>query len=187
MAYMTINMAYNLRQSDEAISIPSIADQASINTLPDAVQLGIGISGATGIIQGDDMGNFNPHKNGTRAEAVVMINRLAKIIEPILAARAEQEAKVKTYGADQISVNPKQFLFTMEDGSTFIVETYPKQAPQTVANFRWLVLQGYYNGLKFHRVTDQLVQGGDPNGDGTGGPDFTIKGEFFANGFQRNT
>lgn len=70
-----------------------------------------------------------------------------------------------------------------------LIKLFPKAAPITVKNFEGLVKKGFYNGLKFHRVEDlegpgqgHIVQGGDPNGDGTGGPGTTIKGEFPQNG-----
>ncbi|MFS8541726.1 MAG: peptidylprolyl isomerase, partial [Tissierellales bacterium] len=63
----------------------------------------------------------------------------------------------------------------------------PKKAPNTVRNFIYLVQDGFYDGLTFHRVIPNFViQGGDPNGDGTGGPGYFIKGEFPNNGFKKN-
>ncbi len=63
-------------------------------------------------------------------------------------------------------------------------ELYPMQAPQTVYNFIDLANKGFYDGLTFHRVVaDFVVQGGDPSGDGTGGPGYSIIGEFAANGY----
>ncbi|MGI6307705.1 MAG: peptidylprolyl isomerase [Dethiobacteria bacterium] len=56
-----------------------------------------------------------------------------------------------------------------------VLEVYPDLMPITVANFDKLVQSGFYNGLKFHRVEDWVIQGGDPNGNGTGGPGWTIK------------
>ena len=77
---------------------------------------------------------------------------------------------------------------TMQDGGTFVIELYPEYAPETVENFKKLVSEGFYNGLTFHRVVDGfMAQGGDPNGDGTGGSEETIKGEFAENGFEQNT
>ncbi len=77
--------------------------------------------------------------------------------------------------------------FEMENGSTFKAELYPEIAPNTVANFVNLVEKGFYNGLIFHRViAGFMIQGGDPNGTGMGGPGYTIKGEFAANGFREN-
>lgn len=76
----------------------------------------------------------------------------------------------------------------MESGGVFYVELYPAQAPETVANFKKLVSEGFYNGLTFHRVeTGVLIQGGDPMGNGYGGSDKKIKGEFPSNGFTQNT
>ena len=72
---------------------------------------------------------------------------------------------------------------------TILIKLYPKDAPITVANFEKLVKKGFYNGLTFHRITDlgapgasKIVQGGDPQGNGQGGPGYMIKGEFKGNG-----
>ena len=75
----------------------------------------------------------------------------------------------------------------METGDEIHLELYPAVAPNTVANFVSLAQSGYYDGLIFHRVIPGfVVQGGDPNGDGTGGPGYAIKGEFTENGFKNN-
>jgi peptidylprolyl isomerase/peptidyl-prolyl cis-trans isomerase B (cyclophilin B) len=67
----------------------------------------------------------------------------------------------------------------LANGSTIKIELYPDSAPDTVANFEKLSNSGFYNGLNFHRVEPGfVVQGGDPNGDGTGGPGYKIKAEF---------
>ena len=77
--------------------------------------------------------------------------------------------------------------FEMENGKTFKAELYPEKAPNTVNNFLSLVQKGYYDGLIFHRViAGFMIQGGDPNGMGTGGPGYHIKGEFAGNGFKKN-
>ncbi len=82
--------------------------------------------------------------------------------------------------------NP-EITITMEDGSTIRAELYPTVAPNTVNNFIDLVKKGFYDGLTFHRVIDGfMIQGGDPNGNGTGGPGYSIKGEFTQNGFQND-
>ena len=66
-------------------------------------------------------------------------------------------------------------------------ELYPEIAPETVANFEKLVNDGFYDGLIFHRVIPGfMIQGGCPKGNGTGGPGWTIKGEFTNNGFENN-
>ncbi len=77
--------------------------------------------------------------------------------------------------------------FEMENGDSMVAELYPEVAPITVANFQKLVDGGFYNGLIFHRVIPMfMIQGGDPKGVGTGGPGWTIKGEFRANGVENN-
>ncbi|MDE6615081.1 MAG: peptidylprolyl isomerase [Lachnospiraceae bacterium] len=66
-------------------------------------------------------------------------------------------------------------------------ELYPDIAPNTVNNFISLVSKGFYDGLVFHRVIKGfMIQGGDPDGNGTGGPGYSIKGEFAQNGFENN-
>lgn len=73
---------------------------------------------------------------------------------------------------------------TMESGEQVKVELYPNVAPNTVKSFISLVQKGFYNGLIFHRVIPEfMIQGGDPNGNGTGGPGYSIKGEFTNNGY----
>lgn len=75
----------------------------------------------------------------------------------------------------------------VQDFGTIQLELYPEKAPETVANFEKLVKAGFYDGLTFHRIIKGfMIQGGDPKGDGTGGSDETIKGEFTANGFTKN-
>lgn len=77
--------------------------------------------------------------------------------------------------------------FEMKDGDVFYVELYPDVAPNTVNNFISLVKKGFYNGLCFHRVIEGfMIQGGDPKGNGTGGPGYSIRGEFTKNGFKNN-
>lgn len=76
---------------------------------------------------------------------------------------------------------------TLEDGDEILIYLYPDKAPNTVANFISLANSGFYDGLTFHRVVeDFIMQGGDPNADGTGGPGYTIDGEFSDNGFKKN-
>ena len=72
----------------------------------------------------------------------------------------------------------------MEDGSIMKAELYPQIAPNTVNNFISLIQKGYYDGVIFHRVIPGfMIQGGDPQGTGTGGPGYCIPGEFSHNGF----
>ena len=77
--------------------------------------------------------------------------------------------------------NP-EITITMEDGGVIRAELYPAVAPNTVKNFLSLAGKGYYNGLIFHRVIKGfMIQGGCPEGTGTGGPGYSIKGEFSQN------
>ena len=77
--------------------------------------------------------------------------------------------------------------FEMENGKIMKAELYPDKAPNTVNNFISLVSDGFYDGLIFHRVISGfMIQGGDPEGVGTGGPGYNIKGEFAINGFKGN-
>ena len=70
----------------------------------------------------------------------------------------------------------------MENGDVMKAELYPEVAPNTVNNFISLVKKGFYDGLIFHRViAGFMIQGGCPNGNGMGGPGYTIKGEFSQN------
>lgn len=75
--------------------------------------------------------------------------------------------------------------FEMADGKTMKAELYPEIAPNTVNNFISLIKKGFYDGVIFHRVINGfMIQGGDPEGTGMGGPGYGIKGEFSQNGFQ---
>ena len=72
---------------------------------------------------------------------------------------------------------------TMDSGKTIRLELYPEIAPITVENFLDLVNKGFYNGLTFHRIIPGfMIQGGDPSGNGTGGPGYSIKGELKSTG-----
>lgn len=77
--------------------------------------------------------------------------------------------------------------FTMKNGDVIKAELYPEIAPNTVNNFISLVSKNFYDGLIFHRVIRGfMIQGGDPEGTGMGGPNYSIKGEFAQNGFENN-
>ena len=81
----------------------------------------------------------------------------------------------------------KTFMIEMEDGGVMKGELYEDIAPKTVANFEKLANEGFYDGLIFHRVIPGfMIQGGCPNGNGMGGPGYTIEGEFTANGFKND-
>ena len=75
----------------------------------------------------------------------------------------------------------------MENGGIIRAELYPEVAPNTVNNFISLIKKGFYDGVIFHRVISGfMLQGGDPRGTGTGGPGYSIRGEFTANGFKND-
>jgi len=75
----------------------------------------------------------------------------------------------------------------MENGKKIKAELYPEKAPNTVNNFIDLAEKGFYNDTIFHRVIEGfMIQGGDPKGNGTGGPGYGIKGEFSSNGFEND-
>lgn len=97
----------------------------------------------------------------------------------------ENNAKGTDYAA---SVKEKPIVtITMENDEKIVLELDPAAAPNTVANFISLVEDGFYDGLTFHRVIPGfMIQGGDPEGNGAGGPGYSIEGEFTANGFENN-
>lgn len=116
----------------------------------------------------------------------------AETSAPSATAAPEATASAEAEDGAQVTPDPAitqtKVLVTMEDGQTFTIQCYPEYAPQTCANFLKLVSEGFYDGLTFHRVLDDFVaQGGDPKGNGTGGSDQTIPGEFSSNGFTQNT
>lgn len=91
-----------------------------------------------------------------------------------------------TTGGKNMSQNPIVTI-TMENDDVIKAELYPETAPQSVYNFISLIKKGYYDGLIFHRVINGfMIQGGDPEGTGMGGPGYSIKGEFAQNGFEND-
>ncbi len=166
-------------------------------TYGELIEAAISTCIGVGILQGDENANFNAQKKATRAEAVTIVSRLDRFTKKVLEEIARQQeeekeleeienSKVKEY-TEIPEGNPK-VMMELSDGGKFIIELYPEFAPQTVANFVSLVEEGFYDGLTFHRVIEGFVaQGGDPNGDGTGGAEHNILGEFITNGFVDNT
>lgn len=97
----------------------------------------------------------------------------------------KESQKTENY-ASEVKENPVVTI-TMNNDEKIVIELEPTVAPNTVANFISLVNEGFYDGLIFHRVIpDFMIQGGDPLGNGTGGPDYSIDGEFSSNGFDNN-
>ena len=90
------------------------------------------------------------------------------------------------HGTEAASANPVVTM-TMDSGERVVMELYPDTAPESVRNFISLINKGFYNGLTFHRVIDGfMIQGGCPQGTGTGGPGYSIRGEFRANGIRND-
>lgn len=90
-------------------------------------------------------------------------------------------------GCGKKGVKYPTVTMTIEGKGDIVLELYPEKAPETVANFISLVEDGFYDGLTFHRIISGfMIQGGDPEGTGMGGPGYSIKGEFADNGFTQN-
>ena len=94
---------------------------------------------------------------------------------------------ITTKGKEKNMAQNPVVTITMEDGSVMKAELYPEIAPESVNNFISLIQKKFYDGLIFHRVISGfMIQGGDPEGLGFGGPGYHIKGEFKINGFENN-
>lgn len=90
-------------------------------------------------------------------------------------------------GANTSEVQRPVVTIEMESGNEIVIELYPEIAPNTVRNFLSLARSGFYDGTIFHRVIPGfMIQGGDPQGTGMGGPGYSIRGEFTANGFKND-
>jgi len=102
------------------------------------------------------------------------------------AAKESGQSEGNVDYSSKVKENPIVTI-TMSNDEKIVIELEPSTAPNTVANFISLVKKGFYDGLIFHRVIpDFMIQGGDPSGNGTGGPDYSIEGEFSSNGFKNN-
>ena len=119
--------------------------------------------------------------------ACIMLFLLGGCNQEYKAGRAKQE----------VDIESEETLAEEEDSYTAVIDvngygtitfvTDSKSAPETVKNFVSLAKDGFYDGLTFHRIIDGfMIQGGDPNGDGTGGSDTAVKGEFSANGVENS-
>lgn len=96
------------------------------------------------------------------------------------------KAHIKNKENEKMAQNPIVTI-TMENGDVIKAELYPEIAPNTVNNFISLISKKFYDGLIFHRVINGfMLQGGDPEGTGMGGPGYGIKGEFSSNGFKND-
>lgn len=132
----------------------------------------------SGDLQGNISGEIidnNENNNKTNESSGELINN------------NEDNNKTDELSGDKAKVENPIVTMEIENLGTVKMMLYPDVAPITVNNFISLINQGFYNGLIFHRVIPGfMAQGGDPSGDGTGGPEYTIKGEFTANGVTNN-
>ena len=111
------------------------------------------------------------------------VSRADKAAEALLAAQQKNETKEET----NVDKTHPIATITMKDGGVIKLELYPETAPESVKNFISLANSGFYDGLIFHRVISGfMIQGGDPDGRGTGGPGYSIKGEFAINGVKND-
>ena len=116
----------------------------------------------------------------------ILIVILALILGGCSTNTDKKETQAQAPKKIQVEKNPVVTI-VMENDKQIKVELYPEVAPNTVLNFISLVQKGFYDGLTFHRVIPGfMIQGGDPEGIGTGGPGYTIRGEFSSNGFKNN-
>jgi peptidyl-prolyl cis-trans isomerase B (cyclophilin B) len=117
---------------------------------------------------------------------VFSLMALAFVLTGCGTSKEDKTAEEKVDYASAVKENPIVTI-TMNDDKKIVIELEPKVAPNTVANFISLVKDGFYDGLIFHRVIPGfMVQGGDPAGNGSGGPEYSINGEFTNNGFENN-
>lgn len=108
----------------------------------------------------------------------------------MIIAGCNNNARGTGYGKTDAQAIQTTPIVTMivKDYGTVTLELYPDMAPNTVNNFITLANEGFYDGLTFHRIIkDFMIQGGDPDGNGTGGPGYSIAGEFSTNGYEANT
>ena len=124
----------------------------------------------------------------------IMISALAIVMSVAMVGCGNSNVKTENNNASDNSTtqverpeNVPIATIKVKDFGTIEAELYPDKAPNTVNNFIELANSGFYDGLTFHRVVEGFMnQGGDPKGDGTGGPGYSIKGEFSGNGYEAN-
>ena len=133
--------------------------------------------------------NNNAKKGGHNAKPAKKSNKKLLIIGICAAVIALAIALIVilTSGAGDETAATNYIAIEIQDYGTITAELYGDMAPITVDNFMKLVRSGFYDGLTFHRIISGfMIQGGDPEGNGTGGPSWTIKGEFSMNGVKND-
>ena len=124
----------------------------------------------------------------------IIISALAMAMSLAMVSCGSNNIKTENYDSSSNSSTPIVDVenlpiatIKVKDYGTIEAELYPNKATNTVNNFIELANSGFYDGLTFHRIVEGFMnQGGDPKGDGTGGPGYSIKGEFSANGYNNN-
>ena len=107
---------------------------------------------------------------------------------PAVTAAPSKYPDFKTDTVGTFNATDPVAVITMKDGAVITLELRPDQAPNTVDSFIYLANNGFYDGVIFHRIMQNfMIQSGDPEGTGQGGPGYEIKGEFSNNGFTQNT
>ena len=135
-----------------------------------------------GSVSNNNNNNNNNNSNNDSNGNGTTSDRIAPTMEQIDFSAITDISKVSACETETDLV-----IIDVKDMGSIVIRLYPDVAPETVANFKKLVSEKFYDGITFHRVIKNFViQGGDPDGDGTGGSDKTIKGEFTANGFKNN-
>lgn len=119
----------------------------------------------------------------------IIIAVMSAVISVVMVGCSGSNIETSDNSTSQI-VSPENLpvaVIKVRDFGTIEAELYPDKAPNTVNNFIELANSGFYDGLTFHRIVQGFMnQGGDPDGNGTGGPGYSIKGEFAANGYKQN-
>ena len=170
---------------EPTIAYASVAAETALTDMPAGDTVATMSAGASAFILGSIGMDGEEYAfvsiPGTEYKGFVAASALEDIEEETALA-ADNAALVK---AGEAPLKNPTFTIAMNDGSVIYGELYPDIAPESVGNFIELANQGFYNGLIFHRViAGFMIQGGDPAGNGTGGPGYAIKGEFTNNGVE---
>ena len=182
---MFMNIFSNTLSSQNLSAINAVADGAIPDITPDYIfNDAVYKLYRAGVLRGvDDQGSANVDALISRAEVAVIMTRMMDENERL---RFTMNHTDETGSASTVEyADGTKVEITMEDGGTIVLQMDKVAAPISVDNFLKLVEEGFYDGLTFHRIVSGFViQGGDPDGTGSGGPGYGIKGEFIANGWE---
>ena len=172
---------------EATVAYASVTEDAALTDMPGGDAVANLKAGATldvlGRIGMDDETYAFVAVPGTQAKGYLNVKLMADVDEATALAADNAALCEAAIPVDKLPT----FTIVMNDGSLIYGELYPDVAPETVGNFVALASEGFYDGLTFHRVIPGfMIQGGDPNGDGTGGPGYAIRGEFANNGVKND-